>query len=142
MGERIRGLAGEIVGAFDLVDAHPSEVRLECLKYGLSIDRFGCPEHPTSDLVALLEFTPQDSPLFAARFPDDAGWTRENMLLADAVDALRIQIWQKGSGKRRDYPKPIPRPGISAKETKAFGNNPIEQDDMDAFLASRGPAAA
>lgn len=134
--------AGEIAGAFELVDAHPSEVRFECLKHGVSIDQFGCPEYPTSDLVSILEFTREDSPLFTALYPDDAGWGRTNMLLADVVDALRIQIWQKGSGKKSDYPNPIPRPGVSQKEKKQFGNNPIEQDEMDAFLASRGPKAA
>jgi len=117
-------------------------VRIECLKYGVSLDSFGCREHPTSDLVAILEFTKQGAPLFAAQYPGYLGWSRENMLLADAVDALRVQIWQNGSGKKRDYPNPIDRPGVSQKETKQFGNNPIEQDDMDAFLASRGPAQA
>lgn len=108
----------------------------------MSLDAFGCPEHPTTDLIAILENADENSPLFAAIYPDEAGWGRANMLLAAITDNLRVLVWQGGDRKRRNFPQPIPRPGVSEKEKRVFGNNPIEQDDMDAFLSSRGPAAA
>lgn len=106
---------------------------MECLKYGRSLDEVG-PAFPWTDLIAILESIDEESPLYAAEHPDEAGWTAQNMLLADLVDATRVLIWQGGKRRKADYPKPIPRPGVATKDTKKFGNNPIEVEDMQAFL--------
>lgn len=46
--------------------------------------------------------------------PDEAGWTRTNMLLATIADVLRWLQWAKtvDGRKGRNAPDPIVRPGV------------------------------
>lgn len=62
--------------------------------------------------------------------PELAGWTRGNMLLATAVDAVNMLRWElaarntsKGKPKPRK-PEPIPRPGVKTRSQRV-GRDPI-----------------
>jgi hypothetical protein len=46
---------------------------------------------------------------------------------------VRVANWQRGSGKRTDYPKPIPRPGVEP-DSKTYGRGAIPIDDMADWL--------
>lgn len=65
--------------------------------------------------------------------PDAVPWTLDRLLLAEAVDALNVANWQRGSAKRSDFPKPIPRPGVEP-ESQTFGKGAIPYDEMAAWL--------
>lgn len=65
--------------------------------------------------------------------PDAADWGLPESLLAEVADALRVANWQRGQGKRADYPKPIPRPGVKA-EAKTYGRDALPIDQMAEWL--------
>lgn len=44
----------------------------------------------------------------------DHVWGTQEQLLATIADALHSANWQRGEGKEKDRPKPIPRPGVEA----------------------------
>lgn len=62
---------------------------------------------------------------------NDAHWSLTDHLLAVIADGINAQIWQLGSGKKADYPKPIPRPGVSAGER--LGSS-VPLADIDAII--------
>lgn len=68
------------------------------------------------DLWLFIKHTPLTSNMARVMFPDKAGWTRENMLLAEVADSLHWLQWAKtkSGSKGRNKPKPIPRPGVTA----------------------------
>lgn len=65
--------------------------------------------------------------------PEDAAWSLTDLLLAEVADALRIANWQRGSGKRSEFPKPIPRPGVEP-DAKTYGREAIPIDRMAEWL--------
>lgn len=55
--------------------------------------------------------------------PAEGRWSQAEMLLAAAVDELRMLLWaylsaHSDKSKRLDRPEPIPRPGVGRKEKK------------------------
>lgn len=76
---------------------------------------------------------PRGSALFRAMNPEDHEWTTDALLLAEVADAVRVANWQRGSGKRADYPKPIPRPGVESDST-TYGKGAIPIDAMAEWL--------
>lgn len=123
-----------MIGALQILERHPAEARVQCLKYGKSVDDVGSKKFPWMDMVAIFETVRPGDPLFDAASPDEAGWDQRNMLLAAAVDALNVLIWQGGKRRRGDFPRQIPRPGVTSKDEKRFGDKPIEIEDMKAHL--------
>jgi hypothetical protein len=77
------------------------------------------------DLSVYVRHVGVDSNLFRAMFPDRAGWTLTNMLLAEMVDTLHWLQWAKTKdGQRgRNRPALTPRPGVApagkSRKTKA-----------------------
>lgn len=67
------------------------------------------------DLLVVVKHAPPDSALQRSIGGADAAWTLTNQLIATAVDSLRWLVWAKteDAQKRRNIPKPIPRPGVS-----------------------------
>lgn len=66
---------------------------------------------------------------------EEALWGMQEQLLAGAVDALRILIWQqtKDGEKGRNQPDPIQRPGVEPK-SKVIGKGAIPIDEMADWL--------
>lgn len=54
-------------------------------------------------------------------------WDTSNMLAADMADTLRIMAWQKTKDgqKKRNVPKPIPRPGVEDKSSRRVKGDAI-----------------
>lgn len=67
------------------------------------------------DLWIVAKHLPITSNFQAAMYPESAGWTKTNMLLAEMVDTLHWLQWAKtkAGSKGRNRPKPWPRPGVT-----------------------------
>ena len=66
------------------------------------------------DLEIIIRYCGVESNLYRAMYPDRAGWTLSNQLLAIIADCLRWLQWAKtkDGGKGIGMPDPIPRPGV------------------------------
>lgn len=96
------------------------EVQKVCIENGVRLRDIG-PEgaFTWADLWAIVSTLPPGHRLSNLLNEEDAqiNWSHTNMLLASAVDALNVLIWQKTSDgqKGKKHPKPIPRPGVQMK---------------------------
>jgi len=68
-----------------------------------------------------INYLGNDSALVSETYPDRAGWTPTAMLLADAIDTLRILVWQntKDAQDGRNFPERIQRPGVEKPKPRA-----------------------
>ena len=90
-----------------------------------------------TDLLDMVEHAPDDSALYRAAHGDESQWTLTNQLLAALFDATNIQIFQAGGGKGR-RPKPIPRPGVSDKESKTHKSKKLSTvTEIDEWMKGR-----
>lgn len=81
----------------------------------------------------MIRQAPRTSALVRATNPEMHEWGLVEQLLADIADHEHIGAWQRSGGKKKDYPKPIPRPGVEADE-KRYGKKPLPLDAMKAWL--------
>lgn len=79
-----------------------------------------------------MEQAPRSSAIYRSLNPEAFVWGTQEQLLAAIADALNVANWQRGQGKKKDYPKPIPRPGV--EEDKTYGVEPVSMEDMAEFL--------
>jgi hypothetical protein len=70
---------------------------------------------------------------------DETVWTLDRQLAAAAVDALRVANWQRGSGKKKDRPKPIPRPGVAGPTVTIGDASRVSRAEAKAILDRRKP---
>lgn len=94
----------------------------------------------------LVEQLPPDSAFHRAVAGPDRVWTLANQLRAAQVDLLAGANWQRSGGKKKDRPRPIPRPGIEPDEVVHVGNSetkrtPAEIEALFAEIAEREAAA-
>lgn len=85
--------------------------------------------------MVILREAPEGSAFFRSYYGEEAAWSPDRQLLAAAVDVLNIANWQRGGGKRKDFPQPIPRPGVGP-ERSTYGDkaSAIPIDEMAAWL--------
>lgn len=81
----------------------------------------------------IIKQAPRSSALFRAMYPEEAEWGIQEQLIAVIADYQAILAWQNGGGKKQDYPKPIPRPGIEDADKK-YGNDALPIDEMAEWL--------
>ena len=55
------------------------------------------------------------------------------------VDALRTANWQRGGGKKKDRPKPIPRPGAGPTKTTTGDASQLTRAESKALLDALRP---
>lgn len=65
----------------------------------------------------LVRYLPSDSAL--GRDLSGEGWLITDHLLAAVIDLLQAANWQRQGNKNAKKPKPLPRPGVSHKDSKA-----------------------
>lgn len=70
---------------------------------------------------------------------EEAVWTLDRHLAALTVDQLAVANWQRGTGKRKDYPKPIPRPGVDTGKRRIGDASKLTPAAARALLDSRKP---
>lgn len=102
---------------------------------GLRLRDVGSPEFSWGDLWIVLRQSGRDTALYRAMNPDDHEWTVPALLLAEIADGVNVGNWQRGSGKKRDYPKPIPRPGV-VPDAQVYGgkSSALPIDEMAEWL--------
>lgn len=107
---------------------------------GRSIHALGTPALPWVDLLTIVRHLPPSSALGrelaaeAEEEPGDTAWDLHAHLLAGIWDAVNVLVWLTAGGKRRDRPKPIPRPG--ARPTR-YGRRLMTLEQADAFMEAR-----
>jgi hypothetical protein len=89
--------------------------------------------------VVYVRYLDADSSLVRVMHPDRAGWSRTNMLLAEAVDSLHWLQWAKTkAGQRgRDRPALIPRPGVGPQRRAGSAPKAAPLSVVRARLAAR-----
>lgn len=122
----------EILGLLDLIDKHEEALAYDCIALGLRLRNVGSEDFTWGDLLTVVRQSPRSSALFRAMNPEEAEWGLTQQLLAYQADLTAVGNWQRAQGKRKDYPKPIPRPGVEAD--KKFGKDAISMDEMAAWL--------
>ena len=122
----------EIIGLLDLMDEHEEAIAYDCLTLGLRLRNVGTEDFTWGDLLAIVRQSPRSSALYRAMNPDEAEWGLTEQLLAVVADYTAVGNWQRGQGKQKDYPKPIPRPGVQGD--KRYGKQAVSIDEMAEWL--------
>lgn len=131
--KRIKGASyTEILGLLDLIDKHEEALAYDCIGLGLRLRNVGSEDFTWGDLLAIVRQSPRSSALYRAMNPEESEWGLLEQLLAYNADLTAVANWQRGQGKKKDYPKPIPRPGIETD--KRFGKDAMSIDEMAAWL--------
>lgn len=119
------------------IDEWSEPIEYDLIRLGLRLRDVGTDAFTWGDLWVVIQQTPRDlnvSALYRAMNPDDWQWGLAELLIAEVADGTHVGAWQRGGGKRSDYPKPIPRPGVTETETTTIGKGAIPIDEMNAFL--------
>lgn len=116
-----------------MLDEHEEPIAYDLLRLGLRLRDLGTDRLSWGDLWTVVTQAPADSALYRAMNPGEADWTLSTLLLAEVVDSLRIATWQRGGGKKKDYPKPVPRPGITPDST-TYGKGAVSMDQIADWL--------
>lgn len=123
---------GDLLGLLDLLDEYPEPVAYDLLALGLRLRDLGTDALTWRDLLAVARQAPPGSALVRAQNPDPE-WGLAEHLLAAAVDSLNVANWQRSGQTARDYPKPVPRPGVEP-DSKTYGSDPLPLDEMAEWL--------
>lgn len=89
--------------------------------------------------VVAQQAPPESSAVHRALLGEEKqAWGLSEQLLAMVVDELRVLAWQntKDATKGRNYPKPLPRPGVTQDEGVKVGSraDALPLDEMAAWL--------
>lgn len=122
-----------MLGLLALLDEYADPIAFDLIRLGLRLRDLGTDRLTWDDLLVIAQQGDRTSALFRAMHPDEHSWGLPELLLAEVTDALNVANWQRGGGKKADYPKPLPRPGVVESEKK-YGAKAIPIDDMADFL--------
>lgn len=81
--------------------------------------------------------SPESSALFrSVHGAEDSQWNLTNHLLAAAADSLAWLVWAKteDAARKRNRPKPIPRPGVVDDSKKRIGSSVLPIEAMKNWL--------
>jgi hypothetical protein len=92
------------------------------------------------DLFVIVKQSPKDSALIRAIAGEQYEWFTTNQLLALVADALHVANWQRAEGKRSEYPKPIPRPGVEVP--RHHGREAVSMEEMRGRLERKRQMAS
>lgn len=127
-----RGLL-RILEVLHVLDEYEEPVAYDLIGLGLRLRDLGTKRLTWADLYTVLSQQPRTSAVYRARNPEHE-WGLSEQLLALVGDALHVANWQRSRGKKRDYPKPIPRPGVEPDAKTYGGKKPLPIDDMAEWL--------
>ncbi|MDQ0793556.1 hypothetical protein [Streptomyces sp. B1I3] len=132
--KRMKGASyTDILGLLSLLDKHEDALAYDCLTLGLRLRNVGTDDFTWGDLLTIVKQLPRSSALFRSMHPEEAEWGLVEQLIAYTADLTAVGNWQRAQGKKKDYPRPIPRPGVESPEKK-YGKGAISIEDMSAWL--------
>lgn len=108
-------------------------IEFDLISLGLRLRNVGTDGLSWQDVYTVLRQSPRSSAFFRSQNPEAHEWGLPELLLAEVADAVRVSNWQRGEGKRADYPKPIPRPGVKPT-AQTYGKEAIPISDMAEWL--------
>lgn len=97
----------------------------------------GTPEFTWRDLLDVVQHLPDSSAVYRAVHGDEeAEWGLLEHLVAGAADSLAWLVWAKteDAAKKRNRPKPIPRPGFEDESVKKIGKSALPVGEMVEWL--------
>ena len=115
------------------VEEHRDAIEFDLIGLGLRLRHLGTDAFTWGDLRVTITQAPRSSALYRDLNPEEAEWGMQEQLLALVADYLAAANWQRSGASKKDYPKQIPRPGVTPDSTK-FGKQAISIDDMAAWL--------
>lgn len=86
-------------------------------------------------MVVIVKQSPRDSALVRELIGESHDWDLRNQLLAAIADASHVANWQRAEGKKKDMPKPIPRPGV--EPIRQYGGQAVSIEEMRDRLERR-----
>ena len=134
MAEGLRCFRGGIHALIELIDEHPEEFEYDLISHGLRLRQLGTDMLSWRDLWVIVRQQPRESALARAMDPEDSAWGLSEQLLAAIADASHVRVWQAGSGKRSDRPKPIPRPGVEKGSKTVHRHEVLPAGEMASWL--------
>ncbi|MER6481511.1 hypothetical protein ABT281_35440 [Streptomyces filamentosus] len=96
--------------------------------YGVDLLDWHRGELSSRRVLALLKHLPRDSAVQRELHGETAEWSITDHLLAATVDHLAVANWMfqcvnaGEDGDQPDFPKPVPRPGVTDEEEKGEGD--------------------
>jgi hypothetical protein len=111
---------------------------MELIRHGERLRWMGTPRLSWRDVWVICTSAEPKSRLAVALNPRMA-WDTTDYLLATIADAQRWLVWSKtkDAARKRNQPKPIPRPGEEKDNGRVSDVRPMTVDQMKAFLARR-----
>ena len=132
MGRGVEHRVGGILGLCRLLDEYGEAIEYDLLTLGRRLDDLGTPSLSWRDLYVITRHLPPTSALRRAAGEGEEPWTTADYLLALAVDALNGANWQRAGKSSAPRPRPIPRPGETAKGEQ-YGSDPIPVAEFDSW---------
>lgn len=137
MAGRIGNLAGGTRSLLALIEEHSEAVEYELITHGLRLRWLGSEGFNWRDLLVIVRHSPESSALFRAiHGAESSAWDLKAHLLANMADTLNLLWWAKteDATRKKNRPKPIPRPGVEDDSTKQIGSGSLPIEEMKAWL--------
>lgn len=127
----------------EVLDEHEDALQADLLQRGLRLRWLWDPDDDRltlDDAWVVVRTALRDpySALMQSMHPDRYEWGLPEQLMALFVDRLSIVSWQLGSGEERDFPQPLPRPGVETpQEENLLFNNGQHNLDPETIVDPR-----
>lgn len=137
MAGRVGNHAGGTRSLLALIEEHSEALEYQLITHGLRLRWLGSERLNWRDLLVIVKHSPESSALFrSVHGAEQAEWTLTNHLLAGMTDVLRWLQWAKteDAARKKNRPRPIPRPGIEDDSVKQIGRGSLAIEDMKNWL--------
>lgn len=114
----------EVAQLLNLIDEHSAPLEADLIRGGMRLRDFPSERCNWRDLWVLVTLPMADDKAYAAANPDDAGWDKTTMLLADIADSVGWIQWSKtqAAADGGSPPDRIVRPGVKAPVARKGSN--------------------
>lgn len=110
----------QIASLVRLAGDHGMALEADLIAAGLRLRHCPSTDFNWRDLWVFVAHLGPESNIFAKTRPDEAGWTRQAMMMADLIDVANWLAWSKSKAAQDGSPPPdrIPRPGVKPREVR------------------------